>query len=432
LLEIEGLINMSVRKRKNPSGKTVWFYAFDAPGSTRENRKKIREFGFATKQEAAEAEATRRIDELKKRDMAKSGGGVTGDVPKTLAGLLDEFFRQHADAKLAGKTVQRYRELVSYLSADLLAMPMGDVAPLHLNREWTRLLKEGGHTRAGQDRPSKPRPMSAKTVRNTAGVVSSAFSRAIRWGLLVHNPVTNSEPPIPRKQPKVALTVAEQDALIGSASGPWCVMAFIELTAALGARRGEVLALRWSDIVGGRVAIARSLSQTAKREVGGDGKPRRVTVLEFKGTKTDKPRTVGISADAQAVLDAHRIQQNEFRKQFGPDYRADLDLVFSNPNGSPLNPDSVSSAISLLCRRLKLPKGVSLHTLRHTHASHMIVGGVPIQVVSERLGHSSVRVTADVYAHAIRGQDDEAVRTLEEFQQESRKKAGSPAKGQIQ
>jgi integrase len=423
---------MSVLKRKNPSGKTVWFYSFDAPGSTRENRKKIREFGFATKQEAVEAEAARRIDEQKKHEMAKSGGGVTGEVPKTLAGLLDEFFRQHADQKLAGKTVQRYRELVSYLSADLSAMPIGDIAPLHLNREWTRLLREGGHTRAGKDRPSKPRPMSAKTVRNTAGVVSSAFSRAIRWGLVEHNPVTNSEPPIPRKRPRVALTVSEQDALIGSASGPWCIVTFIEVTAALGARRGEVLALRWSDIAGGRAIIARSLSQTARRETGDDGKVKRITVLEFKGTKTEKPRTVSMCTDALAALEAHRHQQNEFRKQFGTDYRADLDLVFCNPNGSPLNPDSVSSAISLLCRRLKLPKGASLHTLRHTHASHMIVGGVPLQVVSERLGHSSVRVTADVYAHAIRGQDDEAVLKLEEFQEESRRKAGAPQRGRIQ
>jgi len=423
---------MSVRKRKNPSGKVVWFYSFDAPGSTREKRRKVREFGFATKQEATDAEAARRIDEQKKYEMAKSGAGVTGEVPKTLAGLLDEFFRQHADEKLAGKTVQRYRELVSYLSPDLLEMPIVDITPLHLNREWTRLLKCGGHTRAGKGRPSKPRPMSAKTVRNTAGVVSSAFGRAIRWGLVVYNPVTNSEPPVPKKKPSIALTVSEQDALLESASGPWCIATFIEVTAALGARRGEVLALRWSDIVEGRATIARSLSQTAKREIGEDGKARRSTVLEFKGTKTEVPRTVGMSADALAALDEHRKKQDQFRKQFGPDYRVDLDLVFCNPNGSPLNPDSVSASISLLCRRLKLPKGASLHTLRHTHASHMIVGGVPLQVVSERLGHSSVRVTADVYAHALRGQDDDAVRKLEEFQQESRRKSGAPQRGRVQ
>ena len=60
----------------------------------------------------------------------------------------------------------------------------------HLTREWNRLLERGGHLR----RTKEPRPLSAKTVRNIAGVVSSAFARAIRWGLISTNPVTNSEP----------------------------------------------------------------------------------------------------------------------------------------------------------------------------------------------------------------------------------------------
>jgi integrase len=410
---------MSVRKRKNASGKIVWFYRFNAPGTTRENRREVREFGFATKQEAVDAEATRRIDEQKKFEMARTGAVVVGEVPKTLAELLEEFFIQHANEKLAAKTTERYKQHASYLSSDLLAMPISDITPLHLNREWTRLLKSGGHTRASKKRQSQPRPMSAKTVRGVAGVVSSAFSRAIRWGLVTHNPVTNSEPPIPKKRPKGALTVSEQDTLIGAATGPWCIATFIEVTAALGARRGEVLALRWSDIAGGRVTIARSLSQTKAGVI-------------FKGTKSERPRTVTLPSGALAALEAHRKQQDEFRKQYGPDYHSDLDLVFANPDGSPLKPDSVSASISLLCRRLKLPPGTSLHTLRHTHATHLLVGGVPLQVVSERLGHSSVRVTAEVYAHCLRGQDDDAVRKLEEFQRESRRAAGAAEQGQVQ
>jgi integrase len=72
--------------------------------------------------------------------------------------------------------------------------------------------------------------------------------------------------------------------------------------------------------------------------------------------------------------------------------------------------------VSALCRRLKLPKGVSLHTLRHSHGSHLIAGGVPLTEVSKRLGHSSVYVTATVYAHAIAGRGDEVTRKWEAFQ----------------
>ncbi|MBI3666792.1 MAG: site-specific integrase [Acidobacteria bacterium] len=150
-------------------------------------------------------------------------------------------------------------------------------------------------------------------------------------------------------------------------------------------------------------------------------------MLEFKDPKTeDSVRSVGLSASVLDALEAHRKRQAEFRRQFGPDYRADLDLIFVHPDGTPLKPDSISATVSALCRRLKLPKGVSLHTLRHSHGSHLLAAGMDLPVVSERLGHSSVRVTADVYSHAIRGRDDEAARRWEEFQRRNlpEKRAG--------
>ena len=230
-----------------------------------------------------------------------------------------------------------------------------------------------------------------------------------QMGLVVKfNSVSDSEPRF-RKRRCVALTTTQQDLLIEAASGPWCLPMFLEMDAALGARRGEVLALRWSDIIDGRVVIARSLSQTKSG-------------LEFKSTKTDEIRVLGLPSATLTALETHRTRQDEFRVQFGPDYRSDLDLIFANPNGSPLRPDSISSAVSALFWRLKIPKpnGAALHLLRHSHGSHMLANGVPLPVVSARLGHSSVRVTADVYAHAIHGQDDEAVRKWEEFQEQNR------------
>ena len=123
-----------------------------------------------------------------------------------------------------------------------------------------------------------------------------------------------------------------------------------------------------------------------------------------------------VPESALAALEAHRQRQNEFRQQFGADYCADLDLIFANSNGTPLRPNSISSVVSLLFRRLGLPKGASLHSLRHSHGSHLVADGVPLPVVSERLGHSSIRTTADVYTHVLRGQDDDAARRWDEFQ----------------
>jgi integrase len=392
---------MPAHKRKYRSGQVVWHYAFSLPGSTREDRLRITQSGFATKREAEDAEASRRVEEQQKQEMAKAGASVTAAIPKTLSMLLREFFTQHVDEKLAPKTIERYHEQAAYLDPELLKMHIGDITPLHLGREWNRLLKSGGHTR----RHKTPRPMTAKTVRNIAGVVSSAFARAIRWGLVTTNPVTQSEPPVPKKHNGIALTSEQQTLVLESASGPWCIQTFLQTAAALGARRGEILALRWMDIKEGRATIERSLTQTRD-------------VLEFKGPKDDKPRTIKIPASALAALETHRRRQEEFRQQFGPDYRAG-DLIFANPDGSPLKPDSVSAAVSLVFRRLKLPKGASLHSLRHTHTSHLLADGVPLPVVSARLGHSSIRTTQEIYAHMIHGQDDEAADRWEEFQRKN-------------
>jgi integrase len=225
--------------------------------------------------------------------------------------------------------------------------------------------------------------------------------------------VANSEPPVPKKREGVALIPSEQTLVIKSATGPWCLPILLEVGAATGARRGELLAFRWSDIRGRKVSIVRSLSQTKQG-------------LHFKGTKTERPRPVELPPSIVGPLEAHRRRQAQFREEFGPDYRADLDLVFANPDGTPLKPDSISASVSLLCRRLGLPKGTSLHTLRHTHGSFLLADGVDLPTVSKRLGHSSVRVTADVYAHALRGRDEEAALRWDRFMEKNTESSGTP------
>src|ERR1017187_2134397 len=224
---------MPVYKRKR-AGKITWIYKFDAPGSTRENRQIIRAFGFATKGEATDAEVVRRTKEQKKYDLRKAGAaGVAAAMPTSLAMLLAEFMKQYAEEKLAPKTVERYFEMADYIAPELLAMNMAEVTPLHLSREWSRLLASGGHTR----KTKTPRAMKPKTVRNIAGLVSSAFLRAIKWGLVATNPVTHSDLPKVRKRIGMALLPSEQDRLTQCATGPWCLSVFLDVAAARGAGR---------------------------------------------------------------------------------------------------------------------------------------------------------------------------------------------------
>jgi integrase len=183
---------------------------------------------------------------------------------------------------------------------------------------------------------------------------------------------------------------------------------FLQLDAATGCRRGELLALEWSDVDGRVLTVARSLSQT---KAG----------LQIKSTKTEKPRRVEIDEETVAILVAHRLTQDECRAHFGDTYEGNL--IFANPDGSPLRPDSVSSACSLSCRWLKLPVGVSLHTLRHSHGSQLPAAGVPITDVSKRLGLSSVATTQSIYAHVMPGRDADAAKAWRALQKSTVAKA---------
>ena len=324
---------MPVHKRKYRSGKVVWYYQIAPPGSTRQNQNLITESGFATKGEATDAEAARRTEEQKKFERAKAGAaGVAAALPTSLRMLLAEFMKQYARENMAAKTVERYFEMIPSLSPELLAMDMTAITPLHLSREWVRLLKSGGHTR----KTKEPRAMAPKSVRNIAGLVSSAYLRAIKWGLVTANPVTHSDLPKVKKRPGLALLPSEQDQLFAAKIGPWCQGVFLELAAATGCRRGEVLALRWSDVRNDAVFVDRSLGQTKEG-------------LFWKDTKTEVPRRIELPPTTMPILAKHREEQNKYRRQYGADYRADLDLIIANPDGTPLRPNSVSGTVSRLC-----------------------------------------------------------------------------------
>lgn len=379
-----------VYKRKLKSGKTDWCYSFGLPGSTKGKRLREQKTGFTSKKEARNAEVARIVEFQKEADAAPAAPAT-----RTLRILLNEFFDDFAGAP---KTLERYRELADYLHTDVVGTPIDEVTALQLHKEWKRLLASGGHTR----KDKTARPLSPKTVRNICGVVSSAFSYAILYELVPNNPAKSSKPPHVLKREKVALSPAQTSLLVDSATIHW-MPAFLELDAATGCRRGELLALDWTDLDGNALSVSKSLTQT---KAG----------LALKLTKNGEPRTIILDDQTLTVLAQHRREQEAYRAHFGAEYQGNL--IFANPDGTPLKPDSVSSAVSLLFRRLKVPKpkGAALHLFRHTHGSQLIAKGVPITDVSKRLGHASPQTTLTVYAHALPNRDEDVAKTWREFQ----------------
>ncbi len=384
-----------IYKRTLKSGKIDWCYSFGLPGSTQEKRLREQQTGFASKKAARDAEAARLVEIQKEAE--DTGAAPAIPATRTLRILLNEFFDDFSGAP---KTLERYRELADYLHADLLGTAIGDVTALQLHKEWKRLLERGGHTR----KDKMPRPLSPKTVRNICGVVSSAFSYAILYELVPNNPAKSSQPPRVPKREKIALTPAQTSLLVESATIEWLPV-FLELDAASGLRRGELLALEWTDLVGNTLSVSKSLCQT---KAG----------LILKPPKPGVARSIVLDDETLAVLASHRRQQEVYRAHFGTDYQGNL--IFANPDGTQLKPDSVSSAVSLLFRRLKMakPKGAALHLLRHTHGSQLIAKGVPITDISSRLGHWSSKTTLDVYAHALPNRDADVAQKWREFQRQ--------------
>ncbi|NLO27356.1 MAG: site-specific integrase [Actinobacteria bacterium] len=172
------------------------------------------------------------------------------------------------------------------------------------------------------------------------------------------------------------------------------------LAAITGLRLGEILGLKWGDLNLDcrECQVVRSVQRT---EEG----------ISFKSPKTRRSRrTVLLPEMAVTALKAHRAQQNEERLLMGPGYQ-DLDLVFARPDGSIWPPMQFSSDFRRLIRRHGFC--IRFHDLRHTHASQLLKAGVPVKVVSERLGHATASITLDVYSHVLPGMQEAAVAKID-------------------
>jgi integrase len=134
--------------------------------------------------------------------------------------------------------------------------------------------------------------------------------------------------------------------------------------------------------------------------------------LKFKIPKGKKRRALTMSPLLAEALKAHREEQERRRKLFGADYRSDLDLIVALPDGSPWPPDRFTDTYVAFSKKVGL-KGVRFHDLRHSNASQLLRQGVPVKVVSARLGHSNATVTLNTYAHVLAGDDERAAEIME-------------------
>jgi integrase len=166
-----------------------------------------------------------------------------------------------------------------------------------------------------------------------------------------------------------------------------------------GARRGEIAGLRWVDVDldGARITIRQALLT-----VGGE--------VYVSSPKSYRGRTVDLDHETVLQLEAHQERQRRERWAYDGEY-IESEYVFRKKDGTRLDPRTLSQTFQWIVQNSDLPR-IRLHDLRHTHASIAVKAGVPIGVVSERLGHASPEFTLHRYSHVMPGMQREAADTI--------------------
>lgn len=231
-------------------------------------------------------------------------------------------------------------------------------------------------------------PIAPATVVKYHRILSSIFRQAERWGWIQHSPTRNARAP---KLPNKENVSPDLDVVrkIVEAAPDDRMRLFMLLAASIGARRGEIVGLKWEDIdfVAGVVSIPRSAYE---KEGGGVG---------IKSTKSDKPRKVSLDARILQTLDA--IKGTGF--------------IFTDNGKDPWRPDHVTKTFADIREKVPEAVGVRLHDLRHYHATTLIAAGIDVVTVSKRLGHAKVSTTLDIYTSAVAQRDRDAALVIHEL-----------------
>lgn len=397
--------------------------------------------------------------------------GVLLDGNMKLDDLIERWFTQYGEKQLKACTVYDYRRLVPRISAAMGQMKVSQIRPAHLMQFYNELEKEGARhdssftakqalldllprgtrkdiarragvgertmatlfnggtvsrataekvaaavgltlSRAFSENVKAGGRLNGNTCKHYHRFLSSVFERAVKWQLIEENPCKRVESP---KAAEVEVQMLDEEGvahlLAALSDAPTQYSVLVQLALLTGARRGELCALRWSDIdlEKGTIAINRTL-QTIPGKGG---------VFNAPKTRCSR-RCIKVGPDCVALLTEYRQAQRAERFKIGSAWvrhveiegkLAENDLLFTRWNGAPIDPDCVSQWFARFVRKNGL-SAVHFHSLRHSNASLMIAAHVPVTTVSGRLGHAQTSTTLNIYADCIRSSDAAAADAL--------------------
>jgi integrase len=313
----------------------------------------------------------------------------------TVSAYLDDWIETHV-VEIKPKTLQDYRHLINrHVRPRIGELRLQAVTPARITKLYRDLITSGGQNGTG---------LSHRTVTYVHAVLRKAFQDAVLVEqLLPSNPIERAKRPrMTAAEPGTVWHPAQLAAFLATARGHR-LFAFYHLAAYTGARRGELLNLRWRDIdlEAPELRITGSAAVIGGKRIEGT-------------TKSGRSRTISLDADTVQVLRDHHERQAHDQLTAGPEWNGTDDYVFRTVWGEPIHPDTVSSLMTTLIKAHNgnhpgspLPHA-RLHDLRHVHATTLLLAGTQVHVVAARLGHADPSITLRVYAHVISNQLAEA------------------------
>jgi integrase len=333
------------------------------------NGKRLRKYAYG-------ATAGEVQDSLLKARSDRAAGLPVAVERQTVGQYLADWLNNTVKASVRPRTYVSYEQVVrSYLIPDLGRLPLLKLAPQHVRAMLNRRLTEGN--------------LSPRSVAYIRVVLRAALNQARKWNLVARNVAELVESPRARRFEIKPLAPEQARQLLDAVKGSQ-LEALYAVALACGLRMGEMLGLRWQDVdlEAGRLAVRQAIQR--QRGAG----------LIAVEPKTERSRrTIDFPAPLVAALKAHRVRQLEERLAAGSRWQ-DGGFVFTSGVGTPIEPRNLHRSFKAVLRKAGLPDA-RFHDLRHSAASLMLAQAVPLRVVMEVLGHSSISLTADTYSHVM-------------------------------